>query len=77
MPINNKNGKWYWGTQGPFNTKEKVYINSYSVFLSDKNIQHKIKTENPNASFFFTGDFNGHSQFWWTQQQKVGKLKIF
>ena len=49
------------------------------VFLSNfTNLYSKIKNENPNASFF-TGDFNGHSQFWWpvaTQLRMVGKLKI-
>ena len=35
------------------------------VFLSNfTNLYSKIKNENPYASFF-TGDFNGHSQFWW------------
>ena len=24
MPITQKDGKWYWGSQGPFNTKEKA-----------------------------------------------------
>ena len=24
MPINNKNGKWYWGKQGPFDTKQEA-----------------------------------------------------
>ena len=34
-------------------------------FLSNvTNLYSKIKNENPYASFF-TGDFNGHSQFWW------------
>ena len=28
------------------------------------NLYSKIKNENPYVSFF-TGDFNGHSQFWW------------
>ena len=36
------------------------------------------KNENPYASFF-TGDFNGHSQFWWPDGDTtsgVGRLKI-
>ena len=34
-------------------------------FLSNvANLYSKIKNENPYASFF-TGDFNGHSLFWW------------
>ena len=34
-------------------------------FLSNfSNLYTKINNENPYASFF-TGDFNGHSQFWW------------
>ena len=34
-------------------------------FLSNfTNLYSKIKNENPHSSFF-TGDFNGHSQFWW------------
>ena len=24
MPIKEKNGKWYWGKQGPFDTKSKA-----------------------------------------------------
>ena len=37
----------------------------FNVFLSNfTNLYSKIKNENPYASFF-TGDFNGHSQFWW------------
>ena len=36
----------------------------FKVFLSNfTNLYSKIKNENPYASFF-TGDFNGHSQFW-------------
>ena len=38
---------------------------AFKVFLSNfTNLYSKIKNENPYASFF-TGDFNGHSQFWW------------
>ena len=34
-------------------------------FLSNvTNLYSKVKNENPYASFF-TGDFNGHFQFWW------------
>ena len=37
----------------------------FKVFFSNfTNLYSKIKNENPDASFF-TGDFNGHSQFWW------------
>ena len=37
----------------------------FKVFLSHfTNLCSKIKNEDPYASFF-TGDFNGHSQFWW------------
>ena len=37
----------------------------FKVFLSNfTNLYSKIKNENQYASFF-TGDFNGHSQFWW------------
>ena len=37
----------------------------FKVFLTNfTNLYSKIKNENPYASFF-TGDFNGHSQFWW------------
>ena len=39
----------------------------FKVFLSNlTNLYSKIKNENPYASFF-TGDFNGHSQFWWPE----------
>ena len=39
----------------------------FKVFLSNlTNLYYKIKNENPYASFF-TGDFNGHSQFWWPE----------
>ena len=38
----------------------------FNVFLSNfTNLYSKIKNEKPYASFF-TGDFNGHSQLWWT-----------
>ena len=30
-----------------------------------ENLYSKIKTENPFA-IFFTGDFNAHSQLWWS-----------
>ena len=30
-----------------------------------RNLYHKINSENPFA-MFFTGDFNAHSQFWWS-----------
>ena len=37
----------------------------FGLFLSNfKNLHAQIMTENPFATFF-TGDFNGHSQFWW------------
>ena len=37
----------------------------FNVFLSNfTNLYSKIKNENPYASFC-TGDFCGHSQFWW------------
>ena len=38
----------------------------FQAFLSNfENLYSKIKTENPFA-IFFTGDFNAHSQLWWT-----------
>ena len=38
----------------------------FRAFLSNfKNLYLKIKAENPLATFF-TGDFNAHSQFWWS-----------
>ena len=37
----------------------------FASFLTKfKNLHASIEAENPYASFF-TGDFNGHSQFWW------------
>ena len=37
----------------------------FDVFLQNfKTLYTKIKAENPFA-MFFTGDFNGHSEFWW------------
>ena len=37
----------------------------FDVFLTNfRNLYSKIEAENPYATFF-TGDFNGHSQFWW------------
>ena len=37
----------------------------FERFLSAfKNLHTNIMAENPHATFF-TGDFNGHSQFWW------------
>ena len=36
----------------------KVYLSNFT------NLYSKIKNDNPYTSFF-TGDFNGHSQFWW------------
>ena len=32
---------------------------------TNTNLYSKIKNEDPYASFF-TGDCNGHSQFWWS-----------
>ena len=38
----------------------------FHAFLSNfKNLYSKIKAENPFATFF-TGDFNAHPQFWWS-----------
>ena len=34
--------------------------------LNFENLYLKIKTENPSA-IFCTGDFNAHSQLWWTE----------
>ena len=37
----------------------------FASFLTKfKNLHTSIEAENPYASFF-TGDFNGNSQFWW------------
>ena len=36
-----------------------------NFLLEFRNLYLKIKAENPFASYF-TGDFNGHSQLWWT-----------
>ena len=37
----------------------------FDEFLGNfRNLYTKIEGENPYATFF-TGDFNGHSQFWW------------
>ena len=36
----------------------------YQFLVNFKNLYSKIQLENPYISFF-TGDFNGHSQFWW------------
>ena len=37
----------------------------FELFLSNlENLHTNIMAENPYATFF-TGDFNGHSQFWW------------
>ena len=39
---------------------------SFRTFLLNfKNLHTIIQAENPFA-IFFTGDFNAHSQFWWT-----------
>ena len=38
----------------------------FNDFISNFNVLHtKIQAENPYA-FFYIGDFNGHSQFWWS-----------
>ena len=38
----------------------------FQDFLSNlKSLHNKISSENPYASFY-TGDFNAHSQFWWS-----------
>ena len=39
-------------------TKFHDFLNNF------KQLHAQINSENPYASFF-TGDFNGHSQFWW------------
>ena len=39
--------------------------NFQTFLLKFRNLHTKIKAENPFATFF-TGDFNAHSQFWWT-----------
>ena len=39
----------------------------FELFLSNfKNLHANIMSETPYATFF-TGDFNGHSQFWWPE----------
>ena len=39
---------------------------NFKAFLSNfSNLYAKIKAENPFAAFF-TGDFNAHSKYWWT-----------
>ena len=44
-----------------FNHTSPEFLDLLSNFT---NLYSNIKNENPYASFF-TGDFNGHSQFWW------------
>ena len=39
---------------------------NFQTFLSDfRNLNAKIKAENPFTTFF-TGNFNAHSLYWWT-----------
>ena len=39
----------------------------FQAFLSNfRNLHAQIQAETPSATFF-TGDFNGHSQFWWPE----------
>ena len=37
-----------------------------NFLLNFKNLYENIKKENPYTTFF-TGDFNGHSQYWWNE----------
>ena len=47
----------------------------FKVFLSNfTNLYSKIKNENPYASFF-TGDFNGYSQFWWSDGDTTSECR--
>tara|TARA_R100000951_G_scaffold44074_2_gene37194 strand:- start:179 stop:631 length:453 start_codon:yes stop_codon:yes gene_type:complete len=34
MPITEKNGKWYWGKKGPYNTKEAAQRVATAAYLS-------------------------------------------
>lgn len=34
MPITEKNGKWYWGKKGPYNTKEAAERVATAAYLS-------------------------------------------
>lgn len=51
MPVNKKNGKWYWGTQGPFDTKQTAVNVQRGAYASGyKNAVQKLvdfQKENP------------------------------
>ena len=34
MPIKEQDGKWYWGSQGPFDTKEKAQEVAQAAYSS-------------------------------------------
>lgn len=45
MPLRHSNGKWYWGSKGPFDTKAKAlavaraaYAHGYKSEQSDKKV---------------------------------------
>ena len=61
-PAYNHTSSEFMNYRSPaYNHTSPEFMNFLSNF---NNLYAKIKNENPFASFF-TGDFNGHSQFWW------------
>ena len=53
----------------------KQFSTEFNDFKSNFKVLHtKIQAENPYASFF-TGDFNGHSQFWWPDGENTPEGK--
>ena len=34
MPITEKNGQWYWGTQGPFDSRNKAEEVAQAAYAS-------------------------------------------
>lgn len=61
MPLRNVNGKWYWGSKGPFDTKAKALAVARAAYA------HGYKGEQKNFS-----DDSGRCEKGFFLQEKKG-----
>lgn len=50
MPLRNVNGKWFWGSKGPFSTKAKALSVARAAYA------HGFKEDGENNNNFSSGD---------------------
>ena len=50
MPISERNGKWYWGSKGPFDSRKKAEeVQGQHMLQVIKNCLKRVREEAPKA----------------------------